>query len=75
MGRAASDIDPEDRLNTAAETDTPPRFVTAASLFGQVQGITLLASLKTVSLRLWDEPTRKLVGFGHLKTLAADPER
>lgn len=45
----------------------------SSTLFNQVQGITLLGSLKSLSLRLWDESTRKLVGFGHLKRLGADP--
>jgi omega-6 fatty acid desaturase (delta-12 desaturase) len=33
----------------------------------KVSTITLLTSLKCISLRLWDEETQKLVGFGHLK--------
>jgi acyl-lipid omega-6 desaturase (Delta-12 desaturase) len=37
--------------------------------FQQVSTISMLGSLKCVSLRLWDEETQKLVGFGHLKTL------
>jgi omega-6 fatty acid desaturase (delta-12 desaturase) len=36
-------------------------------MFSQVQAITLLSSLSSLSLRLWDESTGKLVGFGHLK--------
>ena len=44
----------------------------SSPMFSQIEGITLLASLKTASLRLWDESTGKLVGFGHLKTLAED---
>lgn len=47
----------------------------SSPLFSQVQGMTLLASLRTLSLRLWDESTRKLVGFRHLKSLPSDPER
>ena len=35
--------------------------------FQQVNTITLLTSLKCVSLRLWDEETQKLVGFKHLR--------
>jgi omega-6 fatty acid desaturase (delta-12 desaturase) len=37
--------------------------------FQQVSTISLLSSLKCVSLRLWDEETQKLVSFAHLKTL------
>ncbi len=33
--------------------------------------ITLLASLKTLGLRLWNEEQHRLVGFGSLKTLSA----
>lgn len=33
----------------------------------QVKPITLLGSLKSITFRLWDENSRKLVGFGHLK--------
>jgi omega-6 fatty acid desaturase (delta-12 desaturase) len=39
--------------------------------FQNVSTLTLLGSLKCVSLRLWDEETQKLVGFGHLKTRRA----
>jgi len=38
--------------------------------FQQVRTISLLGSLKCVALRLWDEETGRLVGFGHLKTLS-----
>ena len=37
--------------------------------FQQVSTISLLGSLKCISLRLWDEETQKLVSFAHLKTL------
>jgi omega-6 fatty acid desaturase (delta-12 desaturase) len=36
-------------------------------LFGEVRAITLFESLRTMSLRLWDESSRKLVSFGHLR--------
>jgi len=39
--------------------------------FQQVSTLGLLSSLKCVNLRLWDEETRKLVGFSHLKALSA----
>jgi omega-6 fatty acid desaturase (delta-12 desaturase) len=39
--------------------------------FQQVSTFGLLSSLKCVNLRLWDEETRKLVSFDHLKTLNA----
>ncbi len=38
-------------------------------MFQQVKPITLLSSLKCLSLRLWDEQSRKLVGYSHLKNL------
>lgn len=41
----------------------------ASPLFQQVKPITLLPSLKSLTFRLWDEQRRKLVGFGHLRTL------
>jgi acyl-lipid omega-6 desaturase (Delta-12 desaturase) len=37
--------------------------------FQQVSTISMLSSLKCISLRLWDEETQKLVSFAHLKTL------
>ena len=41
----------------------------ADPLFRNVPPITLLASLKSLSFRLWDEQRQRLVGFGHLRTL------
>ena len=41
----------------------------AEPLFQTVQPITLLGSLKSISYRLWDEPRRRLVGYGHLKAV------
>jgi acyl-lipid omega-6 desaturase (Delta-12 desaturase) len=41
----------------------------AEPLFQSVPPVTLLASFKSFTFRLWDEQSRKLVGFGHLKTL------
>lgn len=38
-------------------------------IFRQVKPITLLSSLKTMNLRLWDEDSRRLVGFRHLRNL------
>ena len=38
-------------------------------LFQQVKPLTLFSSLKSVRLRLWDEPRRKLVGYSHLREL------
>src|SRR6185436_4418252 len=38
-------------------------------LFRDVKPMTLLSSLKSLTLRLWDESGRKLVGFGHLREL------
>ncbi len=42
--------------------------------FQQVSTISLLGSLKCVSLRLWDEQTQKLVSFAHLKSLGLKGE-
>ncbi len=39
----------------------------ADPLFQQVKPITLLGSLKTIGYRLWDEKSKRLVGFRHLK--------
>jgi omega-6 fatty acid desaturase (delta-12 desaturase) len=41
----------------------------AHPLFSSVKAVTLLASLKSFTFRLWDEQRGELVGFGHLKTL------
>jgi omega-6 fatty acid desaturase (delta-12 desaturase) len=41
----------------------------SSPLFEQVRAITLLASVKTLTLSLWDERLRKLVGFRHLRKL------
>ncbi len=37
--------------------------------FQAVKPITLFSSMKSFSLRLWDEERKKLVGYGHLKAL------
>jgi omega-6 fatty acid desaturase (delta-12 desaturase) len=44
-------------------------------MFQQVKPITLLSSLKCISLRLWDEQSRKLVGYRHLKNLQQNLQR
>jgi omega-6 fatty acid desaturase (delta-12 desaturase) len=41
----------------------------AEPLFHTVKAVTLLSSLKSLTLRLWDEQRRQLVGYGHLRTL------
>jgi acyl-lipid omega-6 desaturase (Delta-12 desaturase) len=41
----------------------------ADPLFQQVKPLTLWQSFKTLRLRLWDEGTRKLVGYRHLREL------
>ncbi len=38
-------------------------------MFREVKPITLLSSLKTLNLRLWDEDLKKLVGYRHLRTV------
>jgi hypothetical protein len=40
-------------------------------MFQEVQPITLLESLKLINLRLWDEDTRKLIGWDGLATASA----
>jgi omega-6 fatty acid desaturase (delta-12 desaturase) len=35
----------------------------ADEFFAQVESITLVASLKSLAFRLWDEPHKKLVGY------------
>ena len=40
-------------------------------IFQQVKPITFFTSLKSLTLRLWDEEKRRLVGWRHLKTLRA----
>ena len=39
----------------------------ADAFFGQVKPITLVASLKSVAFRLWDEQHKEWVGFRHSK--------
>jgi omega-6 fatty acid desaturase (delta-12 desaturase) len=41
----------------------------AEPLFQQVRPITLTASIKSVALRLWDEKSRKLIGYARLRQL------
>ena len=38
-------------------------------MFRSVKPITLFASFKTLTYRLWDEQRKKLVGFGHIREL------
>lgn len=38
-------------------------------MFSQVKPITLLSSLRCASLRLWDEQSKRLVGYDHLKKM------
>jgi omega-6 fatty acid desaturase (delta-12 desaturase) len=41
-------------------------------IFQEIKPITLLSSLKSLRLRLWDEDGHRLVGFGHLKTIPVE---
>jgi len=41
----------------------------ASPLFQSVKAVTLFPSLKSFTFRLWDEPRKKLVGYGHLRLL------
>jgi omega-6 fatty acid desaturase (delta-12 desaturase) len=50
----------------------------AEPLFQSVKPVTLFSSFKSFTFRLWDEQRRKLVGYGHLKTVrrqASQPVR
>ena len=44
-------------------------------LFSEVKAITLLSSLKSMSLRLWDEQQKKLVGYKRLRELRREQKR
>jgi omega-6 fatty acid desaturase (delta-12 desaturase) len=41
----------------------------ADALFRRVKTLTLRASLKSLTFRLWDEPNQRLVGYSYLRTL------
>ena len=41
----------------------------AEPLFQTVKPVTLFSSFKAFTFRLWDEQRRKLVGYGHLRTI------
>lgn len=45
----------------------------AVPLFQIVKPVTLFSSLKSLTFRLWDEQSQQLVGFGHLRTVRAQP--
>jgi omega-6 fatty acid desaturase (delta-12 desaturase) len=47
----------------------------AEPLFQAVKPITLFSSLKSFTFRLWDEQHRRLVGYGHLRTVRAEQKR
>jgi omega-6 fatty acid desaturase (delta-12 desaturase) len=44
-------------------------------LFQQVTPVTLRASLRSLRFRLWDEQCGKLVGYAHLRRIAAEQRR
>ena len=44
----------------------------ADPLFQQVRPMTLFSSLKSLSLRLWDENAKRLVGYGRMRQLRAE---
>ena len=44
-------------------------------MFQDVKPITLLSSWKSISLRLWDERCKKLVGYRHARTVRRQQER
>lgn len=47
----------------------------AEPLFQTVKPITLLESFKSFTFRLWDEQKRKLVGYGHLRTVRLEQKK
>jgi omega-6 fatty acid desaturase (delta-12 desaturase) len=47
----------------------------AEPLFQTVKPVTLFASLRSFTFRLWDEQRRILVGYGHLRTLRKQQQR
>jgi Fatty acid desaturase len=47
----------------------------AEPLFQQVQPITLVSSLRSLALRLWDEKSKKLVGYARLRQLRREREQ
>ena len=47
----------------------------AEPLFQTVKPVTLLASLKSFTFRLWDEQRRRLVGYRHLREFRRQPVR
>jgi omega-6 fatty acid desaturase (delta-12 desaturase) len=44
-------------------------------LFQEVTAVTLTSSLRSLRFRFWDEQGRKLVGYAHLRRLAAEQRR
>ncbi len=44
-------------------------------LFQQIRPTTLGSSLRSLTLRLWDEQSKKLVGFAHMKQRRREPQR
>ena len=44
-------------------------------MFRDVKPITLLSSLKSLKLRLWDEKLKKLVGYRHIKDMRRERKR
>jgi omega-6 fatty acid desaturase (delta-12 desaturase) len=47
----------------------------AEPLFQTVKPVTLFSSFKSLTFRLWDEQRRKLVGYGHLRTVRAQQKQ
>jgi omega-6 fatty acid desaturase (delta-12 desaturase) len=43
----------------------------ASAIFQKVEPLTLLSSLRSLSLRLWDEERKRLVGFRHLRSVGS----
>jgi omega-6 fatty acid desaturase (delta-12 desaturase) len=47
----------------------------SAGIFGEVEPITLLGSVKSLRLHLWDEGLRRLVGFRHARRVRREGQR
>ena len=51
---------------SAISSSAPPQ---CGHFHPRVKAVTLLGSFRSFTFRLWDEQQRKLVGYGHLRTL------
>ena len=59
----------EPRKITKDKAEVEQRCHNAEPFFQRVKPLTLLASLKSLSLRLWDDQRKQLVGFSSAKLI------